>query len=317
MCPVDALIIGGGPAGLTAALTLAREAQSSTVFDDGTYRNRLSNDMHMVLTADGDNPREYRNAARENILSQYDTVKIIETHITKVRKTDTGFEAEDKTGKIWKGKKLILATGVEDIFPAIEGYAECWSKGMQVYHCYFCKGFEDRGANSSGILAVDIMTAIPFAMHAGRAATPFSKTVVIYTNGNKTLAKEFEAAFLGSPIFKTDARKIKKFVKSRHGAEVIIKFEDGTQVTEGFIGHAPFTKAKGPFAEQLGLETTPSGDIVANPPFLQTSVKGVFAAGDNAASMKITPNAQFMGSVAGAGVSGQIIAEALGQPSMV
>jgi pyruvate/2-oxoglutarate dehydrogenase complex dihydrolipoamide dehydrogenase (E3) component len=154
-------------------------------------------------------------------------------------------------------------------------------------------------------------------MHAARHATQLSKKVVIYTNGDKDLAEQFIQGFAGSSVFSTDSRKIKKFVKCGSGGEVSIHFEDGTENTEGFLGHAPLTKAKGPFAEQLGLGTTPMGDLVVNPPFSQTSENGVFAAGDNSAPMKITTNALYTGNLAGAGVSAQLVAEKLGQPSMV
>lgn len=184
------------------------------------------------------------------------------------------------------------------------------------YHCYFCKGFEDRGVDSTGLLAVDLLANVQYAMHAARHGTQLSKQVVIYTNGDDELAEKFKEAFCGSTLFKAEPRKIKRFVKGDKAAEIIVQFEDGSEVTEGFLGHAPFTKAKGPFAEQLGLEVNPMGDIVANSPFLQTSEKGVFAAGDNCQMMKIAPNAQFCGSLAGAGVSAQLIAEALGQPIM-
>lgn len=70
---VDALIIGGGPAGLTAALTLARQVKTAIVFDNGTYRNKRSNDMHMVIAADSLGPDVYRTKAREEILANYDT----------------------------------------------------------------------------------------------------------------------------------------------------------------------------------------------------------------------------------------------------
>ncbi|ORY14662.1 hypothetical protein BCR34DRAFT_585632 [Clohesyomyces aquaticus] len=313
--PIDALIIGGGPAGLTTALTLARQIQSSIIFDDGIYRNKLSNDMHMMLTADHEDPATFRAKARENLLSRYDFVKIEETRIVSVKKIDGGFEAEDEEGKTWQGKKLVLATGVEDIYPDIEGYGECWATG--IYHCFFCKGYEDRGAASSGLLAVDMLAQIPYAMHAARHATPLSKKVVIYTHGNADLAAQFEAAFHGAPAFSTNPKVISKLTKGPSGGEVTLHFSDGTSTTEAFLGHAPLTRAKGPFAEQLGLEVGPMGDLVVKPPFQQTSVKGVFAAGDCSSPFKIAPNAQFTGSLAGAGVSSQIIAEALRQPSMV
>jgi pyruvate/2-oxoglutarate dehydrogenase complex dihydrolipoamide dehydrogenase (E3) component len=154
-------------------------------------------------------------------------------------------------------------------------------------------------------------------MHAARHATQLSKKVVIYTNGDEALTAEFVTAFAGSPVFSADSRKIKKLLKGTEKAQVILQFEDGTEATEAFLGHAPLTKAKGPFTEQLGLVTTPMGDLVANPPFSQSSETGVFVAGDNSGPMKITPNALYTGSLAGAGVSAQLVAEKLGQPSMV
>jgi pyruvate/2-oxoglutarate dehydrogenase complex dihydrolipoamide dehydrogenase (E3) component len=162
-----------------------------------------------------------------------------------------------------------------------------------------------------------MLTKLPYAMHAARHATQLSKKVVIYTNGDEALAAEFVTAFAGSPVFSADSRKIKKLVKGPKKGEVIVQFDDGTETTEGFLGHAPMTKAKGPFAEQLGLATTPMGDVVANPPFSQSSENGVFVAGDNSSPMKITPNALYTGSLAGAGVSAQLVAEKLGQRSMV
>lgn len=127
---VDALIIGGGPAGLTVALTLARQVQTSIVFDDKNYRNKRTTHMHMVLTLDSESPEAFREKARQNIESQYDTVQFEDTTIVSVKKVNGGFEAQNADGQKWEGRKLVLATGVTDIFPEIDGYEECWARGM-------------------------------------------------------------------------------------------------------------------------------------------------------------------------------------------
>lgn len=147
-------------------------------------------------------------------------------------------------------------------------------------------------------------------MHAARYATSLSKQVVIYTNGDEELAEQFGAQ-ITNDIFKVDSRKIKKLVMGSKAPEIILRFDDGTEVTEGWLAHSPLTNAKGPFAEQLGLDVTPSGDIATNPPYLSTNVPGVFAAGDNSHPVKITPTAQYTGALVGSGLSAMVIAESL------
>ena len=87
----------------------------------------------MVLTWDHETPQAFRAAARENILSQYDSVKIYDIAIDGVKKVDGGFEATDANGKTWTGKKLILASGIEDIMLDIDGFEDNWGKSMYVY----------------------------------------------------------------------------------------------------------------------------------------------------------------------------------------
>lgn len=129
----DILIIGGGPAGLSAASSIVRQSHTTTILDSGTYRNGLSPYMHTLPTWDHKKPAEFREAAKKDF-ERYGTITVENAEVKTLKQTDEGsFEATTTDGRVFVGRKLILCTGVEDIYPDIEGYAECWVSGMYVY----------------------------------------------------------------------------------------------------------------------------------------------------------------------------------------
>lgn len=131
----DALIIGGGPAGLGAVLALSRVCRTVALFDSHEYRNEQASMMHNVICHDGEKPGHFRTAAMEQMTDKYNTITSIDTEITGVKHViDDGkcpyFQIEDHKGLVWSGRKLILASGVKDVLPDIEGYKELWGRGM-------------------------------------------------------------------------------------------------------------------------------------------------------------------------------------------
>lgn len=186
------------------------------------------------------------------------------------------------------------------------------------YHCLFCHGFEQRGAASAGVLAVDSIASGKMAVHMARMAAPLAKVVTVYTNGDEALAAEVAGALSSSSIeqqrYRTDCRAIARLTFDADSAELVrLSFGEGSEPkSEAFLTHNPWTRVRGPFAEQLGLTLTPSGDYVVQPPFNATSVDGVFAAGDCTTVFKVGTRAVADGAMAAAGVSAKLQEEKMG-----
>lgn len=313
---IDVAIIGGGPAGLTAAATLARQLHTAVVFDSKSYRNAKASHMHMVPGWEDKNPRDFRATTKSDIVSNYSSIQFADVAVSKIeKKSDAHFAVLDADDKEWSFRKVILAVGSSDTFPDIPGYADLWTK--RIFHCLFCHGYEDRGASSSGVLGVFPVVVPPLVIHMAENAAQLSDAVTIYTHGNADLAAQLEpAASSSSSKFEIDDRPIKRLVDSQDAGSVTIEFGDGTQKEEKFLVHNPLTSVQGPFVAQLGIALTPMGDINAEAPAHQTSVRGVFAAGDCITPYKVIPGAISSGCNAAVAASSQLQAEKYGQAPM-
>lgn len=126
----DALIIGGGPAGLSVALALGRTRRTAVVFDSGEYRNSLSSHAHTIPTHDHKDPAVIRSEMAAELREKYKTIEIRDTAAGLIRNVDGVFELVDADGRLWKGRKVILAMGSRDILLDIPGYKEAWGKSM-------------------------------------------------------------------------------------------------------------------------------------------------------------------------------------------
>lgn len=240
----DVIVIGGGPAGLQAALTLGRMHRDVLLLDSGQYRNGTVEHAHNYATHDGIAPAEFRRLARADIAA-YATVEVRETSVERVEQDGSGFVVH--LGAVSeRAAAVILATGVRDALPDIPGLADAW--GKEIAHCPFCHGHEFAG----GTVALDVGGA-----HAERLTAMLGR---------------LDAELV--PVFGRVQR-----VERRDGG-LDLTLDDGTIHVDGmFIG--PAFSQSAPFAEQLGLKLNDSGCIRVDA-FQTTSLPGVFAAGDAA-----------------------------------
>ncbi|KAF7596695.1 hypothetical protein BBP40_000618 [Aspergillus hancockii] len=313
----DALIVGGGPAGLASALALGRANRTALVFDSGVYRNDGATAMHTVLSRDGTPPDEYRWLSRAQIEEKYKHIAFRPRKVLQAAKTDLGqgvmgFQLTDDSNQSFRGRRLVLATGSEDVLPEnIEGYRANWPE--HIYQCLVCDGLEQKDF-PIGVLSFDH----PSYLHLAFMALHLNKDLTIFTNGPRPTDPAIQKGIdtvLAVEGTKLDERKIKRMVNNGPGAEkgVTIEFEEGPSVTLGFIVHKPATRNRGQaLIEQLGLNVKEgSGEVVVDPVFLESSMPGCIVAGDTMEGIKQVAIAQGAGVRAGAVVGLQLTNEAI------
>jgi len=267
--------------------------------------------MHNVLGFDHTSPSDFRAAARRDLTTRYNTNTFVEQNVDTLRKREDGlFEAKDTQGKVWVGKKVILATGVRDIFPSIEGYETCW--GESIFHCLFCHGFEERGSKKVGLLAEGFLSNSQPSLLISGMAGRLAEEVVIFTNGDEGRKEELEIAIKDSVLRMTvESRKISRVenMEVKNGMRIRVFFEDGSEEDLGFVAHMPDLEVNIPkrWMEELGLKLTAQGNLEVSQPFGETTCSGVFAAGDVSNMMKAVAPAMAAGTMAGGGVIHQLV----------
>ncbi|KAI1322271.1 thioredoxin reductase [Xylariaceae sp. FL0255] len=299
----DVLIIGGGHAGLSAALTTYRALLKTTIFDTQEPRNSWNTEIHLMPTWDSKTLSENLAASRRE-LEKTGLVDFVNARIQSVEKmVDGTFKATDATGKQWIGRKVLLAFGSSNVFPSIPGYAESFARN--IYPCMFQFGFERRGVASAGLLAVDDLASVFAASTLADDGHRFTDDFTIYTDGNPSLAAELKDQVSDHGIH-VEVKKIAGLRSEPSKDGVMIDFEDGSSRWQGFLVHRPGSDCTSDIVQQLGLETAPLAGVKVSMPFCQTNVPGVFAAGDCASMMRIIPHAVAMGAYAGCGIAREL-----------
>lgn len=290
----DAIIIGGSYAGLSAGLQLARARRRVLVVDAGARRNRFASHSHGFLGQDGRPPEEIAADGRAELMD-YPNVNWTVGEATAADSEGDGFRVTLGSGEVEQGRRLILAGGVRDELPPVDGLAERW--GRSVFHCPYCHGYElDLGR--IGVLAVS-----PMSMHHAMMLPDWGSTT-LFTNGAFIPdAEQLEQLARRGVVVEPDA------VKSIGGERADINLADGRCVALDGLFVLPRTHMNSPLAEQLGcaLNDGPMGRYLQVTETQETSVPGVFACGDAALMAGSVALAVGTGARAGAGAHQSLI----------
>jgi thioredoxin reductase len=300
--PYDALIIGGGPAGLSAALILGRARRRVLVLDSGQPRNDPSPAAHSVFTRDGTPPRELLRLGRED-LRPYDGVEIRDAEVTDVvREEDGGFSAVLADGSRCRGRKLLLATGMREKLPEIEGIQELWGTG--VLHCPYCHGWEVRD------LPLALYARGEFALHFAAILRGWSHDLVLCSNGPADLGEEErqKLARYGIAVREEVIVRLEGHPEGEDGSLERIVFADGSVLPRRALFVRLPQRQCSPFAERLGCTLTDRHQIEVDDNG-RTSVPGVYAAGDLARPMQQVMVAAVDGTVAGMAINYGLLME--------
>ncbi|MCB1020471.1 MAG: NAD(P)/FAD-dependent oxidoreductase [Acidobacteria bacterium] len=264
----DVIVVGGGYAGMAAALQLLRARRSVLVIDAGERRNRSTSHSHGFLGWDGADPAEIARTARRQ-LEAYPTLSWIEGRAVAVAGERDAFLVTTADGGAYDGKRLLFATGVMDQLPSIPGLAERW--GTTVFHCPYCHGYElDRGR-------VGVIATGPMSLHQAEMLPEWGETTFL-TNAAVALDAEAREALEARGV------TIENALVERIEGQADVWLADGRQLPFAGLFTAPRCVPASPVAERVGcaLAETPMGLQIWTDQMKQTSVRGIFACGDAA-----------------------------------
>ncbi|MBX2897061.1 MAG: NAD(P)/FAD-dependent oxidoreductase [Cyclobacteriaceae bacterium] len=283
----DVIIIGGSYAGLSAAMTLGRSLRDVLVIDAGDPCNKQTPHSHNFITHDGDTPANISAKARKQV-EVYKTVQFVSDEAIEGKGENGNFEVNTKSGKIFQAKKLLFATGLKDTHE-VKGFDACW--GISVIHCPYCHGYEVRDKK------IGVVSNGEHAFHITKLVYNLSKNVIVYTNGKSTLTDE-QTAKLANRNIMVGEDKLVEAIHDKGQVKKIV-FEDGRAVEVDALFVKPNSTQHCTIPEKLGCKLTEHGFLQVDD-FQQTTVPGIYAAGDNSTMIRAVAAAVAAGNKAGA-----------------
>lgn len=295
----DVVIVGGGPAGLSAALALGRARKRVLLCDSGTRRNAAAVHVHNFVTRDGVTPDEFRQAARSQ-LAEYPNVHARDVRVESVAGTRGAFEVRLVSETVG-ARRILLCTGMIDEMLPIEGFRELW--GRAIFQCPYCHGWEiqDRRWGYLG-RAADASHFLPFALQA----RGWTRDLVVFTNGAFDVPDP-DRERLQTAGIRLETTPIARLLAREQGLEAI-ELASGTRVPcDALFTHPPQRQVDLVGALDVALQD--DGYVRVDATSRETSIPGVYAAGDLTTRMQAAIVAAAAGTQAAAMVNLELTIE--------
>lgn len=267
---LDVVIVGGGPAGLSAGLALGRARRKVAILDRGARRNERAVHMQNFVSRDGTPPEEFRRIAREQ-LQQYQTVATMDSKVLSIQKRGDDFAVDTEVGTLI-ARRLLLATGLIDEPLELPGSDVLW--GHSIFQCPYCHGWENRDLRWGYLLHTP--ERIEFAMMLPQ----WTSQVTAFSDGVEL--PEATRKRLDERGVRVEPRKISRLLLDETATAprlAGIEFTDGSR-TECDALFAHPNQRQVPLVAELGVALDDSGFVAIDPMTRQTSIPGVYAAGD-------------------------------------
>ena len=265
----DTVIVGGGPAGLSAALVLGRCCRRVLVCDDGQPRNRVSASLHGYLTRDGIAPAEFLEIARQQ-LQRYQNVHLLQKEVTDIkREAKDSFRVTFADDCSELARKVLIATGVVDQLPPIARIEEFW--GKSVHQCPYCDGWELRGA------PVAVYGKRARGLEMARAMTAWTSDIALCTDGRAGFTGEVRTHLERNGVEVVEDRIVE--LEGVNGQLEALVFDSGRRLPRRALFFDTACASRLELARKLGCQITRKGAVRCGQ-YEATSVPGVFVAGN-------------------------------------
>ncbi len=263
----DVIIVGGGPAGLSAALTLGRARKRVLLCDAGERRNAAATHIHGFITRDGTPPAEFRRLGAED-LAAYPHVETRAERVEEIRGEVGAFQVRLESGQV-EARRILLCTGMIDEMPEIDGFRALW--GRSIFQCPYCHGWEIQDQRFGYLATNADMLAFPLLLRG------WTRDVVVFTEGRFAVPPDVVARFTAAGI-RLEERRIARLV-SGNGHLERVEFVDGDSLPREVLFAHP-RQRQVELVRSLGLTLGPTGYVQVDDMHRQTSMPGIYAAGD-------------------------------------